>query len=667
MLYFGEVLKGMRESDKDHRAKRAENARMYREFTASNPDATVEQRNQYVNELSGGSNFLRSALPDRELMKQTVDRRQTELSDQDRRRQLDIVRTNNETRDLVIDQASDIALNSEDPDEAIQTFINENSWASSNTNITNALADGSLKARINAQALDKQMKLIQPQIDSWIKSGAKADALPNLLKNVKSPNTFVNEALVANFEGIAENRLNQDINTFLSRARQMPEQMKRSTPDEFSQALDAALAQQGLTRDNFNSGVLEGISADHEDRSSEHNRDSNRQTNRYKQTQLDRAIEQALRFNLTSPDAFAKAVSDIFENQTADEGTGVELESGDIDAIKTIFTEGRNEQIRTEINSGISGLTESDFVRQVQSESFPQFDPDQRKDVIVAMGSAIQSQLVEQLSGADTKGNQNLITGAYAERVFGMTNDILQQLGLPVGDGSIHQAVASSIAMKDPDGEFSLASISMTDVARAIDARMRSNEAYKFAVNAAAGGNIQNLITNNSASSKDRFDLNAAEEFRSFYTTAEADRRLKASNPYDVDNDGDGRSDFYNASAEEAIRIPLEQLKEVSNKVSNTNREAINNIKAQYQATGQLDDQLRESAKTEALSLRKALSSYQGQMITLRKLQSPTTQAYYRMDDRHLMQIRSQLTLIEQEAKVARDLLRQVEEILLGQ
>ena len=283
------------------------------------------------------------------------------------------------------------------------------------------------------------------------------------------------------------------------------------------------------------------------------------------------------------------------------------------------------------------------------------------------MGSAIQSQLVEQLSGADTKANVNLQTGAYAQRVFAMTNDILQQLGLPVGDGSIHQAVASSIAMKDPDGEFSLASISMTDVARAIDARMRSNEAYKFAVNAAAGGNIQNLITNNSASSTNRFDSNAVAEFRSFYTTAEADRRLKASNPYDVDNDGDGRSDFYNASAEEAIRIPLEQLKEVSNKVSNTNREAINNIKAQYQATGQLDDQLRESAKTEALSLRKALSSYQGQMITLRKLQSPTTQAYYRMDDRHLMQIRSQLKLIELESKVARDLLRQVEKILLGQ
>ena len=185
MLYFGEVLKGMRESDKDHRAKRAENARLYRDFTANNPDATVEQRNQYVNELSGGSNFLRSALPDRELMQQTVDRRKTELADQDRRRQLDIVRTNNETRNLFIDQASDIALNSEDPDEAIQTFINENSWASSNTNITNALADGSLKARINAQALDKQMKLIQPQIDSWVQTGAKAASIPNLMKNVK--------------------------------------------------------------------------------------------------------------------------------------------------------------------------------------------------------------------------------------------------------------------------------------------------------------------------------------------------------------------------------------------------------------------------------------------------------------------------------------------------
>ena len=664
MLYFGEVLKGMRESDKDHRAKRSENARMYREFTASNPDATVEQRNQYVNELSGGSNFLRSALPDRELMQQTVDRRQTELADQDRRRQLDIVRTNNETRDLFIDQASDIALNSEDPDEAIQTFINENSWAGSNTNITNALADGSLRARINAQALDKQMKLIQPQIDSWIKSGAKADALPNLLKNVQSPNTFVNEALVANLEGIAENRLNQDINTFLSRARQMPEQMKRSTPDEFSQALDAALAQQGLTRDNFTPGVLDGISADHKDRSSEHNRDSNRQTNQYKQTQLNRAIEQAQRFNLTDPDAFAKAVSDIFEQQTADEGTGVELESGDIDAIKKIFTEGRNEQIRTEINSGISTATEQDYIRQIQSESFPQFNPDQRKDVIVAMGSAIQSQLVEQLSGADTKGNQNLITGAYAERIFAMTNSILSQLGLPVGDGSIHQAVASSIAMKDPDGEFSLESISMTDVARAIDARMRSSDAYQFAVNAAADGKLENLITNNSASAQEVFDPDAALEFRSFYTTVEADRRVKASNPYDVDKNSDGRSDFYSASADEAIQIPMSSVSEVTNAVTNSNRPSIESLESQLRTGGQLTESIKQSAIREALSLNKALSSYQAQTITLRKLSSPQTQEYYRMNDSHLMKIRSQLTAIQEASKEVKDLLRRAEAII---
>ena len=37
MMYFGEVLKGMQQSDKDHRAKRAENARLYQTFVSNNP------------------------------------------------------------------------------------------------------------------------------------------------------------------------------------------------------------------------------------------------------------------------------------------------------------------------------------------------------------------------------------------------------------------------------------------------------------------------------------------------------------------------------------------------------------------------------------------------------------------------------------------------------
>jgi len=72
---FGAFDQGVAQSNKEFKAKRAENAALYSDFLRSNPDATVEERELFADNLAGNSNFLKNALPSREMMERNVSRR----------------------------------------------------------------------------------------------------------------------------------------------------------------------------------------------------------------------------------------------------------------------------------------------------------------------------------------------------------------------------------------------------------------------------------------------------------------------------------------------------------------------------------------------------------------------------------------------------------------
>lgn len=92
-LNTGAFSQGQQEARDRFETSRARNAQLYAQFIQNNPDATTAQRDEFASTLSGGSNFLRSMLPSREVMEQNVARRQRELGAAAEQRRLSTLRT----------------------------------------------------------------------------------------------------------------------------------------------------------------------------------------------------------------------------------------------------------------------------------------------------------------------------------------------------------------------------------------------------------------------------------------------------------------------------------------------------------------------------------------------------------------------------------------------
>ena len=86
MFDFGSFRKGFVQAEQRQEAKRAKNAQLYNDFVRNNPDATVDQRSKFAEDLAGGSEYYRSILPTRQTMQTNVDRRQAEVAEAERAR-----------------------------------------------------------------------------------------------------------------------------------------------------------------------------------------------------------------------------------------------------------------------------------------------------------------------------------------------------------------------------------------------------------------------------------------------------------------------------------------------------------------------------------------------------------------------------------------------------
>jgi hypothetical protein len=77
---FGAFDAGVKQSNDEFKSRRAENAALYGDFIKNNPDASVDERATFSENLGGNSNFLKNALPSRDLMEKNVARRQQQLA-----------------------------------------------------------------------------------------------------------------------------------------------------------------------------------------------------------------------------------------------------------------------------------------------------------------------------------------------------------------------------------------------------------------------------------------------------------------------------------------------------------------------------------------------------------------------------------------------------------
>ena len=85
---LGAYAKGRADREKENRSIRAENAALYNEYVRLNPDMTADQADAYANQLSGGSEYFRGMLPSKNAMQERVNRRQTELANAARSREI---------------------------------------------------------------------------------------------------------------------------------------------------------------------------------------------------------------------------------------------------------------------------------------------------------------------------------------------------------------------------------------------------------------------------------------------------------------------------------------------------------------------------------------------------------------------------------------------------
>lgn len=69
---FAAFDQGVQQSKDEFRKRRAENAALYADFIKSNPDASVDERSTFAENLAGNSNFLKNALPTRSMMEKNV-------------------------------------------------------------------------------------------------------------------------------------------------------------------------------------------------------------------------------------------------------------------------------------------------------------------------------------------------------------------------------------------------------------------------------------------------------------------------------------------------------------------------------------------------------------------------------------------------------------------
>ena len=119
---LGAYAKGRADREKENRSIRAENAALYNEYVRLNPDMTADQADAYANQLSGGSEYFRGMLPSKNALQERVNRRQTELANAARSREIQNRNAQLNELEKAGNIFADIAVGSRDMETARKAF-----------------------------------------------------------------------------------------------------------------------------------------------------------------------------------------------------------------------------------------------------------------------------------------------------------------------------------------------------------------------------------------------------------------------------------------------------------------------------------------------------------------------------------------------------------------
>ena len=119
---LGAYAKGRADREKENRAIRAENAALYNEYVRLNPDMTADQADAYANQLAGGSEYFRGMLPSKSAMRERVKRRQIELANAAKSREIQNRNAQLNELEKAGNIFADIAVGSKDMSTAIKAF-----------------------------------------------------------------------------------------------------------------------------------------------------------------------------------------------------------------------------------------------------------------------------------------------------------------------------------------------------------------------------------------------------------------------------------------------------------------------------------------------------------------------------------------------------------------
>ncbi len=116
MVNFAAMADGFRQQGESDHRKRSEMAKAFQEFRAANPEAGVSEFQSFIDQMSGGRNYLRGGAPSGEVLQQIAASNAEKTAQRKAAERLAAARSRAEFRGALEAQIDDVLLNMEDDD-----------------------------------------------------------------------------------------------------------------------------------------------------------------------------------------------------------------------------------------------------------------------------------------------------------------------------------------------------------------------------------------------------------------------------------------------------------------------------------------------------------------------------------------------------------------------
>ena len=218
---LGAYSKGRADREKENRAIRAENARLYQEYIRLNPDISAEQSDAYASQLADGSEYFRSMLPSKDAMQNRVTRRKQQLAAAAAQRARAQKQANLSELQKAGELFSSIAIGSKDMETAKSAFSDMGGGVFSDFIISK---DGTINPGVVGLGTRLAKTEITPEVMQYM-SQWQAEANPTQVDSVlnRITNKDLRSPFQAQMNNMVQNKKTSLINKLPDQAQQAAE------------------------------------------------------------------------------------------------------------------------------------------------------------------------------------------------------------------------------------------------------------------------------------------------------------------------------------------------------------------------------------------------------------------------------------------------------------